>query len=194
MTHARPRSRYRARYRTAPAADRYRPRVRTAMAAAALAGFGLVGGAAAATSGGLAASAQAAVLTTFGNPHAAANQSIPSGLPPGVTTLSVAPFGAGDGNPVVPPFAPSQAVPTTLPGSNLTTLAAVTGGGMQPNPNEASQVVPTSPPGSNVVTLAAVTGGGGMFPGTIPPGVTGAAAILPVAHDGGNPAPCPPTC
>jgi hypothetical protein len=61
MTHARPRSRYRA---------PRRPRARIALAAAA--------GALAAT-----AAQPAAVLTTFGNPHALPSQGFPTGLPPG---------------------------------------------------------------------------------------------------------------
>jgi uncharacterized delta-60 repeat protein len=53
-----------------------RPRARTALAAAALAVSGLVGGAAGAASGALAATAQPAVLTTFGNPHITADQAV----------------------------------------------------------------------------------------------------------------------
>ena len=78
MTHARPRSRYRARHRTAPATSR--PRARTALAAAALAVSGLIGGAAGTASGALAATARPAVLTTFGNPHIAADRATLAGI------------------------------------------------------------------------------------------------------------------
>ena len=121
---------------------------------------GLAGGAAAAP-GALAATAQPAVLTTFGNPHNMASPNVPTGPPPGTAAVTLTAIDNGSTN-----GSQGPPIPHIVTGTAATT-PAIDGTGS----SGGSSPVPPAVTGST----GAVTVGGlrRRQPGAVPPHLLG---------------------